>query len=374
MGFTVTAEQQALREVMQAFTGKHSSEVQVRALMEADEPYDPAAWAALAEQIGAPALVVPEEFGGAGFGFGELAIVLEESGRALLAAPLLSSSVLATYALLLSGDDKTCKELLPEMAEGTRLGTLAVSDTDLLVSPDGTTSATVDGDEWTITGTKAYVLDGASAAFAVVSATTDIGPSLFVVDLPGPGVEVTSLTTMDRTRNFARVTFDNAPARLLGEEGAARAVLARVSDIAAIALACEQVGAAAEVLDRTVEYLKVRHQFGRPIGSFQALKHRCADMLVELESAKSAVAYAITALEEDAADLSQAASIAKTWCSETFYHLAAESIQMHGGIGFTWEHHAHLYFKRAKASELLFGSPAHHRARLEKLIGLVPAT
>ncbi|MFC9837490.1 acyl-CoA dehydrogenase family protein, partial [Rhodococcus sp. NPDC127530] len=165
-----------------------------------------------------------------------------------------------------------------------------------------------------------------------------------------------------------------APGRLLGARGAAGEILERVADVASVALACEQVGAAAEVLERTVEYLKVRNQFGRPIGSFQALKHRCADMLVELESAKSAATYASTAVEENSPDLPQAAAIAKTYCSEAFYHIAAESIQMHGGIGFTWEHHAHLYFKRAKASELLFGSPAHHRARLETLIGLVPHT
>lgn len=374
MGFTVTAEQQALREVMRAFTAKHSSEEQIRGLMDTTEPYDSSAWSALAEQIGAPALAVPEQFGGAGFGFGELAIVLEESGRSLLAAPLLSSSVLATFTLLLSEDDAACAELLPGMSEGTRLGALAAGDTDLLVAPGGQTSARSAEDEWFVTGTKAYVLDAVCADFVIVAAETGSGPSLFVVDLPQLGVEISPLTVMDQTRSFASVTFQDARARLLGRAGNAGYVLARVADVASVALACEQVGAAAEVLDRTVEYLKVRHQFGRPIGSFQALKHRCADMLVELESARSAAAYASAAVEENAADLSQAASIAKTYCSEAFYHIAAESIQMHGGIGFTWEHHAHLYFKRAKSSEILFGSPTHHRARLERLIGLIPDT
>ncbi|MGW0043308.1 acyl-CoA dehydrogenase family protein [Rhodococcus sp. NPDC003348] len=372
MGFTVTEEQQALREVVRSFTSKFSTETQVRELMDADAPFDPEAWAALSEQIGAPALAVPEEFGGAGFGFGELSIVLEEAGRSLLAAPLLSSGVLATYTLLLADDVSLAGELLPGLAEGARLGTLAASDDALVIASTGRTSAHQGADGWRISGTKAYVLDAVCADFVIVAAQTEAGPSLFVVDLPRPEVGVTPLTVMDLTRSFGRVEFSEAPARLLGEPGAAAAILEKVADIASVALACEQVGAAAEVLDRTVEYLKVRTQFGRPIGSFQALKHRCADMLVELESARSAATYASTAIQEGSDDLPQAAAIAKTYCSEAFYHIAAESIQMHGGIGFTWEHHAHLYFKRAKASELLFGSPAHHRARLEELIGLVP--
>ncbi|OOL33380.1 acyl-CoA dehydrogenase [Rhodococcus rhodochrous] len=374
MGFTVTEEQQALREVMRSFASKHSSEVQVRELMDTEAPFDPAAWSALSEQIGAPALVVPEKFGGAGFGFSELGIVLEESGRSLLAAPLLASSVLATYTLLLAGDEALADDLLPGLAEGSRLGTLAASDDDLVITPAGRTSARPEASGWRVTGSKAYVLDAVCVDFVIVSAQTESGPSLFVVDLPRTEVTVTPLTVMDPTRSFARVEFDDAPARRLGDAGTAPEILDRVADIASVALACEQVGAAAEVLERTVEYLKVRTQFGRPIGSFQALKHRCADMLVELESARSAAVYASTAVQEEAADLPQAAAIAKTYCSEAFYHIAAESIQMHGGIGFTWEHHAHLYFKRAKASELLFGSPAHHRARLEVLIGLVPDT
>nr|WP_271209817.1 acyl-CoA dehydrogenase family protein [Rhodococcus wratislaviensis]GLK34582.1 acyl-CoA dehydrogenase [Rhodococcus wratislaviensis] len=374
MGFTVTAEQQALREVMQSFTTKHSSEVQVRELMATTEPFDPVAWSALSEQIGAPALVIPEKFGGAGFGFGELGIVLEESGRSLLAAPLLSSSVLATYTLLLSEDDVLCAELLPGLAEGARLGTLAAGDDNLVIAPTGRTTARHSDDGWRVTGAKAYVLDAMCADFVIVAADTESGHSLFVVDLPQTEVDITPLTVMDQTRSFARVDLGEAPARPLGRAGAAGEILERVADVASVALACEQVGAAAEVLERTVEYLKVRNQFGRPIGSFQALKHRCADMLVELESARSAATYATTAVEENSPDLPQAAAIAKTYCSEAFYHIAAESIQMHGGIGFTWEHHAHLYFKRAKASELLFGSPAHHRARLETLIGLVPHT
>ncbi|WP_458682524.1 acyl-CoA dehydrogenase family protein [Prescottella equi] len=374
MSFTVTAEQQALREVMRSFTTKYSSETRIRELMDSAEAYDPAAWSALAEQIGAPALVVPEKFGGAGFGFGELAIILEEGGRSLLAAPLLSSSVLATYALLLSGDDTACEEILPDLAEGSRLGALAAGDSDLLITVEGKSAALRDEDGWVVTGVKEYVLDASCADFVIVSAQSEQGPSLFVVDTEQSGVEITPLTLMDQTRGFARVTLADARARLLGREGEAAAVLDRVADVAAVGLACEQVGAAAEVLERTVDYLKVRQQFGRPIGSFQALKHRCADMLVELESARSAAAYASMAIQDDAADLAQAAAIAKIYCSETFYHIAAESIQMHGGIGFTWEHHAHLYFKRAKASELLFGSPAYHRARLEKLIGLVSET
>ncbi|WP_343232205.1 acyl-CoA dehydrogenase [Mycolicibacterium sp. CBMA 361] len=176
---------------------------------------------------------------------------------------------------------------------------------------------------------------------------------------------------MDLTRRVATLTFTDGPATLVGTDGAGWAVLEQVFDRAIVALACEQVGAAAAMLDATVEYLKVRQQFGRPIGSFQAIKHRCADMVVELESARSAAAYASAAVTAGADDVSVAASIAKVYCAKALYHIAAEGIQMHGGIGFTWEHGAHLYFKRAKSSEVLFGSPTAHRERIARLIGMV---
>ena len=181
---------------------------------------------------------------------------------------------------------------------------------------------------------------------------------------------VTALPTLDQTRRQAALAFADTPARLLGVEGQGWDVLSRVLDIAAAGLACEQVGGAARVLESTVDYVKVREQFGRPVGSFQAVKHKLADMLVELESARSAAYYASSAVESRSADLPLAASIAKTYCSTAYYHIAAESIQLHGGIGFTWEHPAHLYFKRAKGSEQLLGSPAHHRELIAQRLSL----
>jgi alkylation response protein AidB-like acyl-CoA dehydrogenase len=371
MALITTAEQEALRDVMQAFLRKYSAEADVRVQMDRDPGYDPQAWATAAEQIGMQALAVPEEIGGAGYGFEELAVVLEETGRTLFTGPVLPSVILAQSALLLSGDAEACERYLPGLVDGSRIATVAVSeDTAMWTESDITTSATREGDDWYLTGTKRYVLGGAQADLVLVAARTDSGISLFAIDVPATGLTVEALPVMDLTRRLASLTFDRCPAMLVGEVGTGWKTLAQLFDHAVVALACEQVGAAAAVLDLTVDYLKVRQQFGRPIGSFQAIKHRCADMLVELESARSAAAYASSAIATGAADAPVAASIAKVYCSQAFYHIAAESIQMHGGIGFTWEHPAHLYFKRAKSSEVLFGSPAAHRERIAELIGM----
>ena len=371
MALITTAEQDALRDVMRAFLRKYSTEADVRSQMESDLGYDPQAWETAAAQIGMQALAIPEELGGAGYGFDELAVVLEETGRALFTGPVLPSVVLAPAALLLSGDERACERYLPSIADGSRVATIAVSEESASwTESDITVSAVDDGGGWTLTGTKRYVLSGAEAGLVLVAARTDRGVSLFAVESPSPGLRVEPLPVMDLTRRLASLTFDKCPAVLVGDDGAAWMTLSQVFDRAIVALACEQVGAAAAVLESTVDYLKVRQQFGRPIGSFQAIKHRCADMLVELESARSAAAYASAAITTGADDVSVAASIAKVYCSVAFYHIAAESIQMHGGIGFTWEHPAHLYFKRAKSAEVLFGSPAAHRERIAGLIGM----
>ncbi|QNJ93316.1 acyl-CoA/acyl-ACP dehydrogenase [Mycolicibacterium fluoranthenivorans] len=372
MALIPTEEHDALRDVMRAFLAKHSSESAVRAQLDGEPGYDESAWRTAADQIGLQSLAIPEEFGGAGYGFDELAIVMEETGRALYTGPVLSTVVLATNALLCSQDKNACEQYLPAIAAGELVATVAVTEHAAHWDPDDiTVTAQPSGAGWVLTGTKPYVLDGASAGLLVVAARTPAGVSLFCVEAPADGLRIEPRDVLDLSRRFASVTFDATPAVLLGADGAGWPVLADVFDRAIVALACEQVGGTAAVLDATVDYLKVRHQFGRAIGSFQALKHRCADMLVELESARSAAAYASTAVANSAVDLSTAASIAKTYCSKAFYHVAAESIQMHGGIGFTWEHPAHLYFKRAKSAEVLFGSPSWHRERLAGLIGLV---
>ena len=215
-----------------------------------------------------------------------------------------------------------------------------------------------------------FVLDGAQANLLIVAAKTGAGTSLFAVDPSGAGVTTTNLATMDQTRKQAKVELDGAPATLVGTDGAGWSTLERVLDLAAVALAAEQVGGAQKVLEEAVQYAKDRVQFGRPIGSFQAIKHKCADMLLEVESAKSAAYYAAWCAAELNDELPSVASLAKAYCSEAYFHAAAENIQIHGGIGFTWEHPAHLYFKRAKSSELLFGDPTYHRELLAQRIGI----
>ncbi|NBV04006.1 MAG: acyl-CoA dehydrogenase, partial [Acidimicrobiia bacterium] len=222
----------------------------------------------------------------------------------------------------------------------------------------------------TLTGTKSYVLDGHTADLIIVAARTAAGVSLFAVDGSATGLERTALATMDQTRKQARLEFSSTPATLIGADGAGWQVLETVLDLAAVGLAAEQVGGAQFVLEMAVQYAKDRVQFGRPIGSFQAIKHKCADMLLEVESAKSAAYYGLWCASEMNEELPSVASLAKAYCSEAYFHATAENIQIHGGIGFTWEHPAHLYFKRAKSSELLFGDPTYHREVLAKRIGI----
>ena len=371
MALITTAEQEELRGVLREFLQRYSTEADVRKQIDGELGYDPEAWRTAAEQIGMQALAIPEEQGGAGYGFDELAVVLEETGRTLFTGPVLPSVVLAPAVLLRSGDEQACERYLPGIADGSTVATVAVSERSTSWDESDINVAAVRaGDGWCLDGTKAYVLSGTEATLILVAARTDRGVSVFAVESSAPGFGAEPLPVMDLTRRLARVTFDKCPAVLVGADGEGWDVLAHVFDYAIVALACEQVGGAAAVLDATVDYLKVREQFGRPIGSFQAIKHRCADMLVELESARSAAAYASAALAAGADDASLAASIAKVYCSQAFYHIAAESIQMHGGIGFTWEHPAHLYFKRAKSAETLFGSPSAHRERIAKLVGM----
>ena len=230
--------------------------------------------------------------------------------------------------------------------------------------------ATASSDAWELNGTKMYVLDGNAASLVIVAACTDKGISLFKVDGDADGLSRTQLATMDMTRKQSRLDFENVKANLLGEEGEGWSTLEKVLDLASVALAAEQVGGAQQCLDTAVQYAKDRVQFGRPIGSFQAIKHKCADMLLEVESAKSAAYYAGWCAAEMNDELPSVASLAKAYCSEAYFNTTAENIQIHGGIGFTWEHPAHLYFKRAKSSELLFGDPTYHRELLAQRIGI----
>jgi alkylation response protein AidB-like acyl-CoA dehydrogenase len=371
VNFAFSEEQEELRKAVRRFLEDKSPETEVRRLMETTEGYDPAVWTQMAEQLGLQGLAIPEEFGGAGYSYVELIVVLEEMGRALLCAPYFSSVALAANLLLVSGDDAAKKDYLPGIANGTTLATVALAEASGRWDEEGVTvTASGSGDNWTITGEKLYVLDGHLADLILVAGRTGAGVSIFAVEKGAPGLTSTPLSTMDQTRKQARVSLDVTPARLIGSDGQGWSALSRMLDLAAVALAAEQVGGAQKVLEMAVEYAKVRVQFGRPIGSFQAIKHKCADMLLEVESAKSAAYYAGWAAAEDNDELPVVASLAKSYCSEAYFHATAENIQIHGGIGFTWEHPAHLYFKRAKSSELLFGDPTYHRELLAQRIGI----
>jgi alkylation response protein AidB-like acyl-CoA dehydrogenase len=371
VNFAFSEEQEELRNVVRQFLEAKSPESAVREQMETERGFDPDVWKQMAEQLGLQSLTIPEEFGGQGFGYVELIVVLEEMGKYLLCAPYFSSVVLAANTLLQSGDESAKKEHLPGIASGETIATLAFTEPSGKWDESGIEmTAENAGGTWKLSGTKMFVLDGHTAALVLVAARTGKGVSLFAVDGEASGLTRTALATMDQTRKQAKLEFDGVEGRLIGEEGKGWDVLSTVLDLAAVALAAEQVGGAQQCLDMSVEYAKVRVQFGRPIGSFQAIKHKCADMLLEVESAKSAAYYAGWCASEMNDELPAVASLAKAYCSDAYFHAAAENIQIHGGIGFTWEHPAHLYFKRAKSSELLFGDPTYHRELLAQRIGI----
>src|SRR6478752_1644396 len=289
MNFAFSEDQEELRRTVRAFLDAKSPETAVREQMETEQGYDEAVWKQMAEQLGLQGLHVPEEYGGSGYTYVELGVVLEEMGRVLLCAPFFSTVVLAANTLILSGDDAAKAKHLPGIADGSTIASLAYTEPSGKWDESGITlQATASGDGYTLSGTKSFVLDGHTASLIIVAARTDAGVSLFAVDGDAAGLTRTALSTMDQTRKQAKLEFDNTPAELIGTDGAGWNVLSTVLDLAAVALAAEQVGGAQKCLDMAVEYAKVRVQFGRPIGSFQAIKHKCADMLLEVESAKSA--------------------------------------------------------------------------------------
>ncbi|NKY84261.1 acyl-CoA dehydrogenase family protein [Nocardia veterana] len=361
---TDTAELQDLASTVRAVLTKHGDRDALRRAVDSEFGYDQRLWQLLCEQVGVAALAIPEEYGGIGAELDTALVVVEELGRTLHNPPMLGSAVLGAQAVLASGDRAAAQRLLPGVAEGTT--TLAVCWADENgwatvrsgASPRGGSGYGVRSDDDTLTGTAHYVLDGGGADTLLV-VTAD---GLFEVDAAAPGVTRAVTPTMDPTRRLSAVTFDGVAASRLSADAAG--VTARLRDIAWAALAAEQVGAAEQCLDMTVEYSKSRVQFGRPIGSFQALKHRMADMYVLVESARSAAYAAIANLDrpvtaETALDLESA----RIHCSQAFRSVVSETVQMHGGIAITWEHDAHLYFKRAHADAELFGMPGRPLAR-----------
>jgi alkylation response protein AidB-like acyl-CoA dehydrogenase len=373
MRFSFTDEQEEFRSVVRRFLEDKSPTTAVRRLMETDVGYDPEVWRSLTEGLGLTAIHVPEIYGGQGFGISELAITVEEMGRALFCAPYFASTVLATTAILKAGTDAQKQALLPDIAAGKTIAALAFTEENGRWDAGGVaTTATPVGEKYRLDGIKSFVLDGHTADVIVVVArrpgSKDAnGLSFFTVRGNAAGLERHNLAAMDQTRKLARLSFSGVEAQLLGEEGAAAGPLELTLDVAAICLANEMVGGAARLHESAVAFANMRVQFGRPIASFQSLKHKAADMLLDVELAKSAAYYAAAAADEGDDELPALASLAKAAASEAYMQTAIHTVQIHGGIGFTWDNDTHLWFKRAKSSEVFLGDPVYHRERLMQI-------
>jgi alkylation response protein AidB-like acyl-CoA dehydrogenase len=376
LNFAFSEDQEELRQTIRRFLEQKSPSSEVRRLMETAEGYDEAVWKQMAQEMGLPGLHIPESYGGQGFTFVELGIVFEEMGRVLACAPYYSTVALAANAILDAGSEDDKAALLPGIAAGETIATLAFTEPNGRWDASGIEMVAKESDgSYTLDGTKMFVIDGHTANLIVVVARLegsggDEGIAFFTVEGDADGLTRTALATMDQTRKQARLDFSGVSAKPLGSPGSAWPAMSKVLDQAAVCLCNEMVGGAQLVLDMSVAYAKERVQFGRPIGSFQAIKHKCADMLLEVESAKSAAYYAGWTAAEDNEEVPVVASLAKAYCSDAYFHAAAENIQIHGGIGFTWEHDAHLYFKRAKSSEILLGDATYHRELLAQRIGI----
>jgi alkylation response protein AidB-like acyl-CoA dehydrogenase len=361
----LTQEQEDLRAVVRRMLQARSPMSGVRAVVDGND-YDPELWRQLAE-LGLAGLVVPEKYGGAGAGHVERSVVLEELGRALAPTPFLSSAVLATDTLLALDDEHARAELLPGIARGDVRATLAVAEADARwpTVPTATTAHQDNAGGWLLNGEKTLVVDGMTADVILVYAA----PGFFLVSGDATGLERAPLATLDPTRRLALLSFSDTPVRRLDSSDPV-AASCRIADLAAVALAAEQVGGLAKAMELAVDYAKVRVQFGRFIGSYQAVKHGLVESYVDFELATSVVRNAAWAADHSPAELPEAATLAAAVTSPAFFRVAARTIQFHGGIGFTWEHDAHLYYKRAKSSELLFGDPHDRRARLADLLGI----
>jgi len=371
MSFVSTDEQKALRQSVRSFLESKSDESAVRAAMVSELGFDRGLWDQLSGQLGLAGLAIPEEYGGSGSVMSDLAVVMSELGRFLACSPYFASAVLAASTFLESGDKEACLAYLPRLASGELIAALAAHEQTAEMAPEADrTTAETGGGGWKVTGEKSFVVSGLAADILLVSAATASGPSLFVVDATHDSVQRAALSVMDLTRHQARITFAQTPATLLGEAGSAQRVLARVAEIGVVALASEQAGAADRCLEMSVDYAKTRFQFGRQIGSFQVIKHMCADMLLEVEAAKSAALYAAEHADEAGAEATRSAHLAAAYCSDAFMKVAADNVQIHGGIGFTWEFAAQLYYKRAKSSQVLLGTPGYHRDKLAACSGL----
>jgi alkylation response protein AidB-like acyl-CoA dehydrogenase len=376
MDFAFSEEQEMLRRSTREFLAKECSSKVVRKLMESADAHDPALWKKMAD-LGWTALGIPEEYGGVGT-FLDLIVVLEEGGRSLLPGPFFATMGLAVPALIEAGTDAQKKEALTAIAEGKARATLAFTEPSGRWDAGGVTlTAKPVGGGWRLDGVKLFVPDAAGADYTVVAARTrgegEEGISLFLVKGKPKGMTVTELQTLDMTRRWHEVRFDGVELgadALMGAQDKAWPALKRALEWATAALCAEMIGGAQKVLEESTEYAKTRHQFGKPIGIYQAVSHKLADMLVLSESGRSATYYAAWAVEADAPDRSLASSMAKAYVSDAYRKVAGDGIQVHGGIGFTWEHDMHLYFKRAKASEVTLGDATYHRELVAQSLDL----
>jgi alkylation response protein AidB-like acyl-CoA dehydrogenase len=375
MDFGFSQEQEMLRATARKFFENECTSEFVRARMEEDAGVTPDFWKKLAEQ-GWLGLVYPEEFGGTGLGFVDLTVLMEEMGRAVMPGPFFST-LLGGLTILEAGSTDQKKEWLAKLSDGAAKATLAWTEPSARWDAAGvTTAARNAGGKWTLTGTKLFVPDAHVADVLLVVARTsegkrpEDGVSLFLVERGARGLQTKLLPTMDQTRKLCEVKLDDTPATLLGAKDAGWAPLERVVQRATVALCAEMCGGAQKVLDMTTEYAKIRIAFGKPIGSYQGVKHRAADMLVDVENAKSLTYYAAWAVDENVPEAALACSMAKAYTSDAYRKVAGAGIQLHGGIGFTWEHDLHLYFKRAKSSEFTFGDATYHREKVAQLISL----
>jgi alkylation response protein AidB-like acyl-CoA dehydrogenase len=366
MDFGFSEEQELLRKSAADFLNKECPMTYVRQMMEDERGYSDELWNKMAE-LGWMGLIYPEEFGGAGLTMVDLVVVLEEMGRVVLPGPFFSTVCLGGLAILEAGNSEQKHKLLPDMATGKTKATLALLEENARWDEKGVNlkaKARRGGKGYQLSGVKLFVPDAQVADVLVCAARTSDGVALFLVDRQQAGVSTTLLKTMDQTRKLCEVRLDKVqvgPAAVLGGSGKGWDALSRILDCSKVALCAEMCGGAQKVLDMSVEYAKVREQFGRPIGSFQAIQHKCANMLVQVESAKSATYYAAWAVANGAPEAPLAAAMAKAYCSDAYRQVSAEGIQVHGGIGFTWEHDMHIYFKRAKGSEVTFGDATWNR-------------
>ncbi|TMM46546.1 acyl-CoA dehydrogenase [Colwellia ponticola] len=372
-----------IRDTAQAFLADVSSSSAIRNAMASEQGFETQIWQRICTEMYWQAIHIPEEYGGMGLGYVELVIMLEEMGRYLLCSPFFSTVCLGTNALIVAGTAAQKQQYLSQICQGSLTATLAYTGNNGRWDADAVqATVTTDGDHYLLNGRYRYVPDGHSAGLIIFAvrdegSTGVDGISLFALDANTPGVKRSWLPTMDETRKQAEITLDQVcvtKADLMGEQGKAWPQLNKIIQLATVAVAAEQAGGAQQTLDLTVEYTQERVQFGRPVAGFQAVKHQAADMMLRAEVAKSAVYYAACVAEEAlnggplANELAEAASVAKSYCSQGYFSNASDAIQLHGGVGFTWEYDVHLYFKRAKSSELFLGNSAYHRELIAQIL------